>query len=522
MNDSFKYDIDNQQAEPAAPERRQDAPTALDKAFPSLWFMGMVIFVVILAILAMGWKISGLEDERVSLKLSRQELEHQRETLEKEKALYQKINEELPVLIQQRETLGAEIATLEGELKVQQINFETITRDLTRAQEALDDTQRKTTKAAKDREQALAEFQNLNSKAHESQSLVEQLTKEAVALRGSVEGLTKDRETLENAVAQLRKSKGELEAEVASLESRVKQKMADLERYAEDEKAFARLSDGFQIVLKKMQDSSIQADRSVSALDQEAEGLKTAAGTIKETSLSLKDVTTFLETQNSALNESVKDITAAVQKAEEGVSEMQTAGKGFTEANERMGGMAKEAETTLKELGSVQRHLLSVAHKLETAVGELDRGVKAAESQVASLEKSARNTDPAVESLQQTSQGIKEEYNGIKQSRQAFAALVTGQQEAAGQLLEATKSLQAQVSALVTAEGGIDQIEESLVGQSRKLETMLQGLSALKSRLEVLIASLERAPAVPQPSNDQQTGTEQNGSQLSPNAGQLQ
>jgi ABC-type transporter Mla subunit MlaD len=139
---------------------------------------------------------------------------------------------------------------------------------------------------------------------------------------------------------------------------------------------------------------------------------------------------------------------------------------------------------------------------------------------VAILETSARKTAPAVETLQQASQGLKEEYIGIKQSSKELAALVTGQQAAAGQLLEATKSLQEQASALETAKGGIDRIEESLAGQSRYLETMFQELSALKGRLEALITSLERAPAGLKPSSDEQVGSIHNGAQLAPNTEQ--
>ena len=81
--------------------------------FPSVAIMGIAVFLVVLMMLILGWKIVNLENEKARL-------DTERRLLERDKSAYAKILEELPDLEDRKQNLLREVEELKGEVQSNQ------------------------------------------------------------------------------------------------------------------------------------------------------------------------------------------------------------------------------------------------------------------------------------------------------------------------------------------------------------------------------------------------------------------
>jgi hypothetical protein len=81
--------------------------------FPSVAFMGIAVFLVVLMIIVLGWKIVNLENKKARL-------DSERRLLERDKLAYAKVLEELPSLEDKRQNLSRELDELKGKVQSNQ------------------------------------------------------------------------------------------------------------------------------------------------------------------------------------------------------------------------------------------------------------------------------------------------------------------------------------------------------------------------------------------------------------------
>ncbi|WP_207260585.1 hypothetical protein [Desulfovibrio sp. Huiquan2017] len=420
-------------------------PVALDRMFPPLWFMGGLIFLVSLLLLAMGWKIMALEEERTEwrttaaqerneLALAKQELQLQQQQLIEQVARHREILTQLPLLEEKSVNLTQKVAVLQSEKDTLEIRLKTASEQMTAALGKNEKAQQEMQDALKRRDGARTEFNALSKQTEGLQSEVDALSRKGNALNDRVTSLQGQQITLEKDIAELRQTHDELDTRVANLKNQITGKTQALQALQQDGQVYASLTKGFQDILANFKNLNRETDQTVNSLKTEAEAL-TALAEIKG---------------------------KAVQAAE---------------------GLQTEAVNAHKTVGALEQE----KERIQDATSELSRRVAKFAEQAERVQNLADKTGQGVSQFTSVTSKLGDEYQTIQESNQGFSSQISKLKQSLEQISENTITLVEEISTLKTASASAVQLGK----KTNRFDALLTNLESFAHKLNAMASDLK-------------------------------
>ena len=478
-------------------------PSALDLAFPSLWLMGGMIFVVAVSLMLMGWKVISLEKERDDVIRIRQRLE---EDLQ----LHAKLAQELPSMVDQRDSLEKSIAQLTREQKIVQLQLDKSSSNLSDV-----NTQYKDSVAEKENAEHAKNVAGKN--AAELKAIIvdlqpkiaafQQQEKDFVALLGVYESKKKTLESENNALEQ---KKQKLQAETQGLQDLIGARKKTLESIAQEQGDLQKISVGFQAALDSLKSSGEKAGTTLGALDQGLAKLSEATKTVDKQSVALSETA-------KTFNQSAAEIKGVEQKLEGGINALASATQAMNDGVRKVQASTvnldsatvshtKTAEafssTTQSSLTQLQKFIHdseATGQKIDSTATQLSNNLQAmgqslmqAKTLVSSLDILAQEAKTVVEGMKHPANALPETVKALDSSRKGLDDGVSRLQGGLSGYLQATDGVKREVEAISKAASSASDLTASMAGQFKNVENLLRDLSSLKTTLAETMNSLRQ------------------------------
>lgn len=342
--------------------------SALDRAFPSPWLIGgLIFFVVVLSVLS-GWKIVNLGRERAIL-------DSERKLLERDKKAYSSILKDLPQMEQKKQALQTALADLQGQVDALNIRSKSLRIKTQSTREELERAKAERTETVEAASAARKEYTKLHG-------MIETARGQLPTLQQQVADLKEQRETLWKNTIRLQTQDSSLQADIQGLEEKRLNKETILKQMTQDTGVLYSLSKKFEQIYRDLERSRKNADSAVQGLNNQSQQLSKAienvsfqgnalssqvqgisgetknlssiAQSINNTDKTVKQVSKTLQTGGTSLDTAVNQLNTASQS-------IQNKAENFTIT---MNGSLQKIQTNLDTFQSKVGLLGSITEKL--------------------------------------------------------------------------------------------------------------------------------------------------------------
>jgi chromosome segregation ATPase len=509
MSDSSQ-NSNGQEATPPAGSGPERKPAALDRAFPPLWVMGGLIFIVILAVMVMGWKVVNLEKEQWALDNDRKEL--------KDLWLrFEGLTEAVQELEEKHDPLKQSVIRLRGEAKTMQLRLGKVATKLRDAKEKYDEATAGKERAKKDEKMAGDRAAELNAQVVDWGSRVKQLQQQEKELRSllDVRGRKNEKLISENREQEQRKQK--LEMEIQNQKIKIKNRKETLDSLIQDQGDLVQLSKGFQDVLDKLNISGDKARTSVGSLAQGVDRLSEVTKNVKVQSSELAKSAQVLDQETATLKASVQKLdsgkdalTTTVQvlsdeahKVQGAADNLQTASTKSSKAANFFRNVAQNVSTQLQQLAkdaeAQGREMASSTGQFASHSTEMGRNLEDVKRQVSSLEDMVRNLRSIVEGMSRPTKTLPETIQSLEASGGELTDQMARLKNGLNSFHQAAETLKREANTIRDTTASASDLVVSMSGQPKRLDGLMKDLDGLRTTLLRLAESLRQAADNPAP-----------------------
>ena len=360
--------------------------------FPSVAFMGIAVFLVVLMIIVLGWKIVNLENEKARL-------DSERRLLERDKLAYAKVLEELPSLEDKRQNLSRELDELKGKVQSNQTVLASLITQKDAARSDLDKS-RATNKQVQEEVNAAREtLATLQGEIRKNGPVLQNLKQNLEELQKEEKILRTKRDSLQNEVAKL-------QAYVSGLE----QQKRLFEELSKENSALASISKRFGTIADGLEASRKSAENVIQEWKTQTQSLIQVVGELEKGNRNLSEHAQVLSSDFKNLTAAHKELQSAFKNSQQVLGDLQSTTKTLSEGAAQIQKSAaildKEAQRLSQTVDGSTSNLQGVLSPLRKVIDDLGKAVSAINDHLGSLQGKIANVDGATSKFLETMKEI--------------------------------------------------------------------------------------------------------------------
>jgi chromosome segregation ATPase len=380
---------------PAQPEvwQQGDRKKGNGLNFPSVAFMGIAVFLVVLMIVLLGWKIVNLENEKARL-------DTERRLFERDKSAYAKVLEDLPSLEDKRQNLSRELDELKGKVQSNQTILTSLITQKDAARSDLDKS-RATNKQVQEEINATREtLAILQGEILTNRPVLQNLKQNVPALQAEERTLRTERDNLQNQKAKLQNQRAKLQADVSGLEQQ-KRLFGELSK---ENGALESLSKRFGTIADGLEASRKGAESAIQGWKTQTQSLSQA---YQKEVQNFSKQTQALSIESGNLTNAHKELQSRSQQV---LGDFQSATKtlsgGVGQIQKSAGSLDKETQRLSKIVDDSTSNLQGVLSTLSKGIDDLGKAVSDINGHVGSLQAKMASMDGATSKFLETSKEV--------------------------------------------------------------------------------------------------------------------
>jgi chromosome segregation ATPase len=389
---------------PTQPEVGQQERKRKGLNFPSITFMGIGVFLVVLMLVILGWKIVNLENEKDSLVTERR-------LFERDKLAYAKILEELPRLEDDRQNKSRELNELTGKIQSNQTLLASLTTQRDAAHSDLDKAKAANKQVQEEMNSALETLTNLQGEIRTNRPILQNLKTNVEELQKEEKIFRTKRDNLQNEVAKL-------QADISGLE----QQKRLFNELSKENSALASISKRFGTIAEGLEASRKNAESTIQGWKTQTQSLSQTLGDFQKEVQNFSKQAQILSGDISNLMTAHKELQKSSQQV---LGDLQTITKtlnaGVSQIEKSVANLDKEAQHLSQTADGSTANLQGSLSTLRKVTDDLGKAVGVINGHLVSLEGKLANVDGATSKFLETS---KEVGNLTKDLSTARASLV--------------------------------------------------------------------------------------------------
>lgn len=378
----------------AQPEVGQQADRKRGKglSFPSVASMGIAVFLVVLMMIYLGWEIANLNNKKAGI-------DTERRLLERDKAAYSKVLEELPGLEDRRQNLSRELDELKGKVQSNQTFLTNLTTQKDAALSQLDKAKAANKQIQEETNAARETSATLQGEIRTNRPVLQNL-------KQNVHELQAEEKTLRTKSNQLQNETAKLQADVSGLE---KQKRL-FEELSRENGALTSLSKRFGTIADGLEASRKGADGAIQGWKTQTQSLSQISGEFQKEIQNFSKQTQALSTDFGDLTTAHKELQSAFKIAQQVLGDLQSATKtlsgGAIQIQKSADFLDKETQRFSQTVDGPTNNLQTILPTLSKGIDDLGKAVSAINGHVDSLQTKIGSVDGATSRFLETSKEV--------------------------------------------------------------------------------------------------------------------
>ena len=450
---------------------------ALDRSFPPVWIIAIVIFVIVILTIISGWKIFNLEQERHHLVQLRYQIETDRQLLGRDLAAHSEILKQLPTLENRHNDFSAKILSLEGQIRAANLTYEGLQASITTSEELL--SRAKTQKRLDETAASTArkELASLESNISASRN-------QSANLELSVKTLTQREKALSENANELKNTLSTLSAEIKGLDIEKDRKKTLLDQISIETGEIQKFSFRFTSIADNLEKTQKTADEVIL-------GLKTQSGTFSATLEGVKTQNKILSEESEKLkseNLILSKSNEVIKRASSGISNASSQLKETTDKFEK-----NLAETVIfrEEFFAITRQVTQNLDNQVLEIGSIIKTIqstsKLVEGQVNRLIGSITSFDLNVDSFQEKIKGvsqISDTYSNSASETKNKINTLSNANDTLEKEIETLKNLTATAREQLDGQNGL--LGKILIEVYAKIENISNSINFINKEIELI------------------------------------
>jgi chromosome segregation ATPase len=360
--------------------------------FPSVAFMGIAVFLVVLMIIVLGWKIVNLENEKARL-------DSERRLLERDKLAYAKVLEELPSLEDKRQNLSRELDELKGKVQSNQTVLASLITQKDAARSELDKSRATNKQIQEEITAARENLATLHGEIRTNRPVLQNLKQNLDELQKEEKIFRTKRDSLQNEVAKL-------QADVSGLE----QQKRLFEELSKENSALASISKRFGTIADGLEASRKSAETAIQGWKTQTQSLSQLVGDFQKEVQNFSKQAQVLSGDIKILAATYKELQSALKNSQQVLGDLQSITKTLSEGADQIQKSAtlldKEVQRLSQMVDGSTSNLQGVLSPLRKVIDDLGKAVSALNDHLGSLQGKIANVDGATSKFLETSKEI--------------------------------------------------------------------------------------------------------------------